>query len=128
MRTFSSGVVDIAVASVPGSNVSPPDTEFCELCREHVSVSVWENHGTHPDHVRRVKLRLLQMTLDNAGRDKNGITIERTDDFGIISPTAAAVGNRMLDLKIRSTTSAARVSIVSAHFASQKGRRDRAPP
>ena len=73
----------------PQNGASTEKQEFCSLCQVSVWTSAWSRHLEGPGHVKREKHKVA---LDEAEKDKSGISVEGGLNFGIVDPTTAGSG------------------------------------
>ena len=83
---------ELAATQQVDADIEPHDgaptekQEFCSLCQVSVWKSAWSRHLEGPGHVER------EVALDEAEKDKNGISVEGGLNFGIVDPTTAGNG------------------------------------
>jgi helicase MOV-10 len=94
--------------------------EFCSLCQVSVWKSAWSRHLERPGHVQREKSKVA---LDEAEKDKNGISVEGDFSFDIVDPTTAGNG---IQSTVTVTTSLpfSKTILAEVNMASSYNRRD----
>lgn len=64
----------------------------CDLCHSIIPNGMWSAHLNSRRHASAVKFAQYRAVLDDAERDKNGIEIDASLDFGIVEPADARNG------------------------------------
>jgi helicase MOV-10 len=96
--------------------------KYCDLCRIHTPEAQWHTHTRSRTHKRLERFSSFRAALDEAERDKNGITIEGPTDFDIISPDVSITGVS-LTLAIKMALPHLKVTLVGVSLMSAKGSR-----
>lgn len=96
-----------------------PGQQFCDLCRTHVHVAIWGIHVSGRIHQRQERYAAFKAVLDEAERDKNGVTIEGAFDFAIVDPMVARSG-LTLKATIKTIMPQSKIALVQITLASAK--------
>lgn len=98
---------------VPEEGGSTARNEYCSLCKMEVRREQWLVHVQGPRHHSREKYTAYKAILDEAEKDKHGVTVSDGLDFGIIGPVDA---QRAVQLQFRMETNvpASRIRMVEA--------------
>ena len=94
--------------------------KYCDLCQTHLADANWNDHVRGRNHKRMEKVSAFNALLDEAERDKNGITIEGSFDFDIVTPSVSSVGLSVTPI-IKMVMPHSRVTLVEANLISAKG-------
>lgn len=105
--------------------VLPPETHtFCNLCQTSIFTQFWQSHLWSCNHLTREKYTAFKTVMDEAEKEKNGVTIKGDLDFGILEPAISANG-KAVSLKILSTVPLAKIVLVSVKLSSELGSQQR---
>ncbi|KAJ7669407.1 P-loop containing nucleoside triphosphate hydrolase protein [Mycena polygramma] len=123
-----------AVAAQKGRqpDVSPEEPEnvpghtLCSICNSQIPDRYWPRHHLMPKHKERERFVSFRTALDEAEKDKNGVSVLGDFDFGIVDGSVATSGVR-IHPTITNTTPSSNVSIVSMTLASAKGTQTQSP-
>lgn len=96
--------------------------KYCDQCHTHTPKAQWKAHTKARAHKRQERFSKFRAALDEAERDKHGLTIEGATDFDIIAPTVSSVGT-VLALAVRMAIPHSKVTLVSASLVSARGNR-----
>ncbi|KAJ6600007.1 P-loop containing nucleoside triphosphate hydrolase protein [Mycena vulgaris] len=113
-------------------DVDPEEPEFipghtlCPTCNSHIPDRNWARHPLSPKHKDREQFISFRAALDEAEKDKNGVSVSGTFDFGIIDLQDAKSG-MVVRPTIHNATPASKVSLISITLASGKGSRTLSP-
>lgn len=113
--------VDIAVDPCPG--VSNDAHTYCPLCRIALPRAQWDMHVNGVKHKRKEVFMAYRSVLDEAEKDKNGITIEGIIDLGFIDPPTGIWQGRVATLTLKSGQADGKSILVKADLASMQGSR-----
>lgn len=124
----------IAVAAQRGlpSDVDPEEPEYipghtlCSTCNSHIPDRNWPRHHLTPKHKDREQFVSFRSALDEAEKDKHGISVSGNFDFGIVDGPIAQSGV-IIRSTIHNATPSSKVSLVSMTLASDKGSRTQSP-
>jgi helicase MOV-10 len=119
LKGLSADVDPEEVESVPGHTL-------CSTCNTHIHNNYWERHQSAPKHLARQRFVSFRTALDEAERDKNGLSIVGDFDFGIVDGPAAKSG-KTIRPTIKNLTPSSKISIVSMTLASDKGSKTQSP-
>ncbi|CAK5278901.1 unnamed protein product, partial [Mycena citricolor] len=103
-----------------------PGHTLCTTCNSQIPDKSWARHHLMPKHLAKTQFLSFRTALDEAEKDKNGVSVSGAFDFGIVEPSLAGAGVRM-NATITNTTPYSIVSIVNATFASSRGVRMSTP-
>lgn len=106
----------------PEEGISLPGQAYCGLCKLSVPRNFLNLHNESLRHKNKERYAAYKVVLDEAEKDKNGVTVDGIFDFGILDPAAASVG-RSSSPRISSTIAASTIRLVRTELASSKGRR-----
>ncbi|KAJ6469382.1 P-loop containing nucleoside triphosphate hydrolase protein [Mycena sanguinolenta] len=118
-RGLSADAAPEEVDSVPGHTL-------CATCNIHIPNNNWERHQSNKKHLARERFVSFRTALDEAERDKNGLSIVGNFDMGIVDGAAAKSGITLYST-IENTTPSSKISIISMTLASDKGSRTNSP-
>ncbi|KAJ3555412.1 hypothetical protein NM688_g2589 [Phlebia brevispora] len=97
--------------------------EFCALCQTYVHVDAWAKHPNTKMHRRKLTFGAFEAALDEAAKDKHGITVSPTEiNFQVLQPAEAKVGVS-LQVEAQGTVPLATVTLVEAKLSSSATRR-----
>lgn len=102
-------------AHSPGSDTStlPTSMKTCELCDVSVRSTDWEYHCRSRRHKSAEKVAEYKGVLDNAERDKKGVQVEGSFDFGTLELSHAKSGASCL-AKIKTVKGLSRYRLTEA--------------
>ncbi|KAF7323612.1 RNA helicase [Mycena kentingensis (nom. inval.)] len=129
-RTTSRHIKNATAARVSPATVVPeepdhvPGHTLCTTCNAHIPDAHWPRHHLRPKHVQRAQFESFSTALDEAERDKHGISVEGTFEFDFVEDAVAKTG-RTMQATVRNSVPASKVSLVSASLASSQGRKER---
>ncbi|KAF9226240.1 P-loop containing nucleoside triphosphate hydrolase protein [Gyrodon lividus] len=107
----------ISVVVKPSVSDEIPGQVYCAICTRFVTKHQWSFHQTSSQHRIHEGFVVLKNALDEARKDKHGISVSGDLDFGIVDHTSAIVGI-LGGLVITTTIPSSSVSIVSATLSS----------
>ena len=96
--------------------------KYCDLCDIHVPEQKWNVHIRGRVHKNLERFSAFKAVIDEAERDKNGITIEGPTDFDII-PLTVSRTSVSLALAIKMSIPHSKVALVEVNLMLAKGRR-----
>jgi helicase MOV-10 len=128
------GARHAAVAAARGlrRDVVPEEPEYisghtlCSTCNSHISDRYWPRHHLTPKHKAREQFISFRAALDEAEKDKHGVSVAGNFDFGIVEP-AAAKSRLVIRPTIHNATPSSKVLLISITLASDKGSRTQSP-
>ena len=100
------------VAAVPGF-------KFCATCNNHVPENQWGHHARSKRHTSRLRYSQYQLVIEEAEKDKNGVSISGDFDFDIVESGTASNGVKRTG-SIR-TNSTSQIKLVEVYLVSSKG-------
>lgn len=92
-------------------------TGYCAICRKQVMPNHMTRHLQSPKHLTAEKYVTYKATLEEAEKNKHGVTVSDVLDFGIVSAADAQKGVNV-QFVIQMTVPGSRIKIVSALFPS----------
>lgn len=101
--------------------------QFCDICNTHVANNLWTSHTQTRVHQSKLLFSQYRNALDEAGKDKHGVTINGTFDFDIVEPVEAAKGittKGWIQTNIPST----QIMLVGCALASSRGGKTKSSP
>lgn len=101
----------------PEEAASTSKSEYCNLCRQFVSRTVWAQHARSSGHKRKEKFVAYKATLEEAEKNKHGVIVSDGLDFGIISPSNAQKGVSV-HFTMETTVPTSRIRIIGAKLSS----------
>ncbi|KAF8217659.1 P-loop containing nucleoside triphosphate hydrolase protein [Mycena galopus ATCC 62051] len=116
----------LSAAADPEEVESVPGHTLCGTCNTHIQNSHWDRHQSTAKHLARESFVSFRTALDEAERDKNGLSLVGNFDFGIVDGPTAKSGVT-IHPTIKNTTPSSKISIVSMTLASDKGSRTQSP-
>lgn len=111
---------------VPEEPEYVPGHTLCATCNSHIPDRNWPRHHLTPKHKDREQFVSFRSALDEAEKDKNGVSVLGEFDFGIVDGPVAKSGVT-IQSTIKNTTPSSKVSVVSMTLASDKGSRTLSP-
>ncbi|KAF9228744.1 RNA helicase [Gyrodon lividus] len=111
----------ISVAVEPSVPEQIPGQTHCAVCMRFVPKQQWSLHHTSPQHRIHEGFVALKSVLDEARKNKHGISVSDDLDFGIVNPASAIAGVQDR-LVITTTVPSSSVSIISATLSSSASR------
>lgn len=81
--------------------------QMCAVCSYSVPAEDWAKHITSPNHRRREQFRSFQSVIQDASKDRNGVTASYGDggvDFEVVDPgdtARAEISLRLIDPRAR---------------------------
>ena len=115
-RTHRSKAKLVGVSVVePEEPASGARNEYCAVCNMVIERGSWTRHVQSPKHRKKEHFAKYKTTLEEAERDKHGVTVSGDLDFGIVSPKdAEKYGTMFKRLTVETTIPFARVKIIQA--------------
>ncbi|KAF6757614.1 RNA helicase [Ephemerocybe angulata] len=110
-----------AIEPLPG--LSNDVQTYCPLCRIAYPRAHWTNHVQGKVHKSKVAFMAYRSVLDEAEKDKNGVSVEGSTDLGYIEPPNADWHGRVATITLKSSEAAGKSSLVKAELASMQGSR-----
>ncbi|KAK7042905.1 hypothetical protein VNI00_008640 [Paramarasmius palmivorus] len=98
-----------------------PGYQFCVVCDQHIPNRYWAKHPGRPKHKERMQYLSFQSAVEEAEKDKNGVSVKGDVDFDIVELLDAAKGCSK-EVTLLTTEPTSQVSLVDCHLASTKGR------
>ena len=92
-------------------------SEYCSLCRLFVPRSLWTQHAQNSTHRKREAFATFKVTLEEAEKNKHGVTVSEGLDFGIVCPVDARTGVSV-QFSTETTVPASRIRVVEAKLSS----------
>lgn len=99
-----------------------PGQKFCDLCQRLIAAQFWSRHLQSESHHKKERYAAFKSLLDEAEKDKNGVTVDGVFDFGILEPQDASVG-RITRPTWKNTVPSSTIILKSAVLASTKTER-----
>ncbi|KAJ7054531.1 P-loop containing nucleoside triphosphate hydrolase protein [Mycena amicta] len=97
-----------------------PGHTLCTTCNAYIPDRFWPRHHLRPKHVERSQFISFRTVLDEAEKDKHGISVSGNFDFGIVELSAGKSGLSMT-ATIQNAVPSSKVSLVGMTLASNKG-------
>ncbi|KAJ7746485.1 P-loop containing nucleoside triphosphate hydrolase protein [Mycena maculata] len=97
-----------------------PGHTLCSTCSSHIPDRNWTRHHFTPKHMERERFVSFRAALDEAERDKNGVSVSGNFDFGIVEGRAAKSGIE-IHPTISNVTPSSKISLISITLSSEKG-------
>jgi helicase MOV-10 len=94
----------------------------CSICQQIVRRTAWNQHLLSVKHRRKEAFTKYKAALDEAGKDKNGVSIEGTFDFDFVDPAVGAMGLQST-VTIKTSLPFSKSVLVEAKLASSQGPR-----
>jgi helicase MOV-10 len=92
-------------------------SEYCTLCGIFVSRTLWTQHAQNSTHRKKEGFAAFKVTLEEAEKNKHGVTVSEGLDFGIVRPADARSGVS-LQFSMETTVPASRITVVEAKLSS----------
>lgn len=87
---------------------------FCAVCKIYMHEDAWPRHPQTKLHSRKLLAGAIQVALDEASKDKHGVSISPQDlDFGVLEVSEATTG-ASLTVDITTTVPSSRYHLVEA--------------
>ncbi|KAJ7512385.1 P-loop containing nucleoside triphosphate hydrolase protein [Mycena galericulata] len=103
-----------------------PGHTLCSTCNSHIPDRNWARHHLTPKHKDREQFVSFRTALDEAERDKHGLSVSGNFDFGIVEGPTAKSGIETRPT-IHNATPSSKISLVSVTLASTKGSKTPSP-
>ncbi|KAG7097710.1 hypothetical protein E1B28_005034 [Marasmius oreades] len=103
-----------------------PNHEFCVVCQIHILNRFLARHRDSHRHKMRAQFLTFRSVIEEAEKDKNGVSVKGDFDFGIIDPSATGNGITMRATIARNDPSS-RINLVQFQLASSQGKRTYSP-
>lgn len=80
-----------------GAGAVVRDHRFCATCRAYIRDEAWSGHPGSSIHKRKLRFAATEARLEEATKDKHGITVSHSDglDFGVVELVAATQGQQI---------------------------------
>jgi len=94
----------------------------CRICQQVVRGAAWNQHLLSFGHQRKETFAKYKAALDEAEKDKNGVSIEGIFDFDFVDPAVGALGLQST-VTIKTSLPFSKSVLVEAKLASSQGAR-----
>ena len=94
----------------------------CSICQQLVRGTAWNQHLLSFKHKRKETFTKYKAALDEAEKDKNGVSVEGIFDFDFVDPEVGVVGLQST-LTIKTSLPFSKSVLVEAKLASSQGAR-----
>jgi helicase MOV-10 len=94
----------------------------CGICQRIVPRAAWNQHLLSIGHQRKEAFTKYKAALDEAEKDKNGVSIQGTFDFDFVDPAVGAMGLQST-VAIKTSLPFSKSVLVEAKLASSQGAR-----
>ena len=99
----------------PEEPTSGARNEYCAVCNMVIERRYWAGHVQSPKHRKKEHFAKYKTALEEAERDKHGVTVSGDLDFGIVSPSDAEKPGMMVKrLTVETTIPSARIKVIQA--------------
>ncbi|KAJ7199239.1 P-loop containing nucleoside triphosphate hydrolase protein, partial [Mycena pura] len=105
---------------VPEEPQLVPGHTLCTTCNTHIPDRYWSRHSSTPKHKAREQFISFRTALDEAEKDKHGISVVGNFDFGVVDGSAAKAGLEIRPI-VQNNTPHSKVRLVSMTLASDQG-------
>lgn len=96
------------------------DERNCRICQQLIRGGAWNQHLLSSKHQRKEAFTKYKAALDEAEKDKNGVSIGGIFDFDFVDPAAGAMGLQST-LTIKTSLPFSKSVLVEAKLASSQG-------
>ena len=93
---------------------------LCVTCQEHIRDRYWDRHVKSQKHLEKERFASFQVALNDAEKNKNGVTLEGNFDFGFVDLAETSI-RKVVRGTISSSIPTARIMLVDIQLASAKG-------
>ena len=120
--------VALAMAQGLAPNIEPEEATAndgernCGICQQFVRGVAWGQHLLSFKHQRKEAFTKYKAALDEAEKDKNGVSIEGIFDFDFVDPAMGAMGLQST-MTIKTSLPFSKSVLVEAKLASSQGAR-----
>ena len=120
--------VALAMAQGLAPNIEPEEATAndgernCGICQEIIRRTAWNRHLLSSKHQRKEAFTKYKAALDEAEKDKNGVSIEGLFDFDFVDPAVGAMGLQST-VTIKTSLPFSKSVLVEAKLASSQGAR-----
>ncbi|KAG6906077.1 hypothetical protein DXG01_016020 [Tephrocybe rancida] len=104
---------------VPEELVEVPRHTFCVTCHVHIQDIHWNAHLRNPKHLDKERFASFKVVLEEAEKDKQGVSITGDFNFGFVEPGGGT--GRVANGTIGVNNPSARIILVDIQLASAKG-------
>ncbi|KAF8648915.1 hypothetical protein AX16_006137 [Volvariella volvacea WC 439] len=94
-----------------------PGYQYCDLCHRSVPQRQWDQHAVGMQHQRAVRFAALRVALEETEREKQGIVIEGTAEFGVVDSDDAEEGCELV-LHLKATAPGCKISWIHVRLSS----------
>ncbi|KAG6846206.1 hypothetical protein H0H93_015421, partial [Arthromyces matolae] len=96
-----------------------PQHTLCLTCSVHIHNKDWDRHLKTNKHLEKERFAAFRVVLDEAEKDKQGVSVDGEFDFGIISP--GDTNDKVVRGAITVNNPTSRIALVDARLAADKG-------
>ncbi|KAG6857049.1 hypothetical protein H0H87_010405 [Tephrocybe sp. NHM501043] len=107
-------------AVVPEELAEVPRYTFCVTCNVHIQDEYWNNHLRNMKHLEKERFASFKVVLEEAEKDKQGISIRGDFNFGFVDPGNNKM-RRVVDGTVITNNPSSRIILVDIQLASSKG-------
>lgn len=97
-----------------------PGHTLCVVCNRHIPDRFWARHPQQPKHKEKERFAAFRTALDEAEKDKHGVSLSGDFDFKIVETLEAQTGVKRRGT-IQSSVPSSHIKIVELKLASSKG-------
>jgi len=101
----------------PEEAAATAKSEYCTLCGVFVPRTLWTQHTENSTHRKKEGFAAFKVTLEEAEKNKHGVTVSEGLDFGIVPPVDARTGVS-LQFSMETTVPDSRIRVVETKLSS----------
>ncbi|KAK0437214.1 RNA helicase [Armillaria borealis] len=115
--------------NIPGQRQSDvvPGHRLCTFCSEQISEQAWHRHIATAKHKSNEQLASYSVVLEQAEKDKHGVTVKGDLDFKVVKIASASDGVK-ISARIETAVPSADIKLVKTQLASLKGMKGKMRP
>ncbi|KAJ3561910.1 hypothetical protein NP233_g9904 [Leucocoprinus birnbaumii] len=102
----------VGVDIEPDLNPPVQSHTVCNLCQTTIPVDLWQGHLRSRNHQGREQYAVFKTAVEEAEKDKHGVTVEGDGNFGIVDPSIAIQG-KTVSLRALLSVPLARITLIT---------------
>ncbi|KAK0452091.1 uncharacterized protein EV420DRAFT_691604 [Desarmillaria tabescens] len=104
-----------------------PGHRLCTFCNQQIPEQTWPRHVATDKHKSKEQFAVFSVVLEQAERDKHGVTVKGELDFKVVKKASASQGVKISTL-IETAVPSANIKLVKTQLASLKGMKGKMRP
>ncbi|PBK68587.1 RNA helicase [Armillaria solidipes] len=103
-----------------------PGQRLCTFCNKHIPELAWNRHVGTAKHKSKEQFASFSVVLEQAERDKHGVTVKGELDFKVVERASANKGVK-ISTPIETAVPSANIKLVKTQLSSSKGKKTPTP-